>query len=226
MRTHLDSATRVHLDLACVKLKNTEDELDKVKNQLRDIEDKFDKTVTLLNGTMAASKKAMGVLELSRVKHTNVFLWRIDGFSQILKKAKNEGKEIIYSDPFYTKTETDGFGYKLKVLIYPDGTGDGKNTHLSVFIIIMKGEYDAMLPWHFSKKVMFTLIDQQDELGKRENKTMEFIGQNNSSFTRPTTEENIAIGFKCFISHEELKSQHYIVDDTLFLQVEIRSTSN
>ena len=226
MRTHLDSATRVHLDLACVKLKNTEDELDKVKNQLRDIEDKFDKTVTLLNGTMAASKKAMGVLELSRVKHTNVFLWRIDGFSQILKKAKNEGKEIIYSDPFYTKTETDGFGYKLKVLIYPDGTGDGKNTHLSVFIIIMKGEYDAILPWHFSKKVMFTLIDQQDELGKRENKTMEFIGQNNSSFTRPTTEENIAIGFKCFISHEELKSQHYIVDDTLFLQVEIRSTSN
>ena len=226
MRTHLDSATRVHLDLACVKLKNTEDELDKVKNQLRDIEDKFDKTVTLLNETMAASKKAMGLLELSRVKHTNVFLWRIDGFSQILKKAKNEGKEIIYSDPFYTKTETDGFGYKLKVLIYPDGTGDGKNTHLSVFIIIMKGEYDAILPWHFSKKVMFTLIDQQDELGKRENKTIEFIGQNTSSFTRPTTEENIAIGFHCFISHEELKSQHYIVDDTLFLQVEIRSTSN
>ena len=226
MRTHLDSATTVHLDLACVKLKNTEDELDKVKNQLRDIEDKFDKTVTLLNGTMAASKKAMGLLELSRVKHTNVFLWRIDGFSQILKKAKNEGKEMIYSDPFYTKTETDGFGYKLKVLIYPDGTGDGKNTHLSVFIIIMKGEYDAILPWHFSKKVMFTLIDQQDELGKRENKTMEFIGQNTSSFTRPTTEENIGIGFHCFISHEELKSQHYIVDDTLFLQVEIRSTSN
>ena len=226
MRTHLDSATTVHLDLACVKLKNTEDELDKVKNQLRDIEDKFDKTVTLLNGTMAASKKAMGLLELSRVKHTNVFLWRIDGFSQILKNSKNEGKEIIYSDPFYTKTETDGFGYKLKVLIYPDGTGDGKNTHLSVFIIIMKGEYDAILPWHFSKKVMFTLIDQQDELGKRENKTMEFIGQNTSSFTRPTTEENIGIGFPCFISHEELKSQHYIVDDTLFLQVEIRSTSN
>ena len=226
MRTHLDSATTVHLDLACVKLKNTEDELDKVKNQLRNIEDMFDKTVTFLNGTMAASKKAMGLLELSRVKHTNVFLWRIDGFSQILKKAKNEGKEMIYSDPFYTKTETDGFGYKLKVLIYPDGTGDGKNTHLSVFIIIMKGEYDAILPWHFSKKVMFTLIDQQDELGKRENKTMEFIGQNTSSFTRPTTEENIGIGFHCFISHEELKSQHYIVDDTLFLQVEIRSTSN
>ena len=214
MESHLESATRVHLDLACVKLNRTEDELNEAKNRLKKIDDKFDNAISALNN-------AMRLLQLSNVKHTNEFLWRIDSFSEILKKAKNEGKEEIYSDPFYTITETDGFGYKLKVLIYPDGTGDGKNTHLSVFIIIMKGEYDAMLPWHFSKKVMFTLIDQQDELGKRENKTMEFIGQNSSSFTRPTTEENIAIGFKCFISHEELKSQHYIVDDTLFLQVKI-----
>ena len=57
-------------------------------------------------------------------------------------------------------------------------------------------------------------------------KTAELIGENIPSFTRPTTEENIGIGFNCFISHEELKSQHYIVDDTLFLQVEIRSPSN
>ena len=182
--------------------------------------------MALLNETMAALKNAMGLLQLSNVKHTNVFLWRIDGFSEIAKKAKNEGKEKIYSDPLYTKTKTDGFGYKLKVLLCPNGIGDAKNTHLSVFIIIMKDEYDAILPWHFNKKVKFTLIDQQDEPGKRDNKTAELIGQNTSNFTRPTTEENIGVGFKCFISHEELKSQHYIVDDTLFLQVEIRSPSN
>ena len=195
--------------------------MNEAKNKLKKIEDKFNNAVALLNETMAALKNAMGLLQLS-----NVFLWRIDGFSEILKKAKNEGKEEIYSDPFYTKTEIDGFGYKLKVLIYPDGTGDGKNTHLSVFIIIMKGEYDAVLTWHFRKKVTFTLIDQQDKLHKRENKTAKVTGENSPSFTRPTTEENIAVGFPCFISHEELKSQHYIVDDTLFLQVEIRSPSN
>ena len=214
MESHLESATRVHLDLACVKLNRTEDELNEAKNRLKKIDDKFDNALSALN-------KAMRLLQLSNVKHTNEFLWRIDGFSEILKKAKNEGKEEIYSDPFYTKTEIDGFGYKLKVLIYPDGTGDGKNTHLSVFIIIMKGEYDAVLTWHFRKKVTFTLIDQQDKLHKRENKTAKVTGENSPSFTRPTTEENIAVGFPCFISHEELKSQHYIVDDTLFLQVTI-----
>ena len=117
MESHLESAIRVHLDLACVKLHNTEDELNKAKDKLKKIEDKS-------------------------IKHTNVFLWRIDGCKEIFKQAKSKGKE---SDPFYTKTETDGYGYKLKVKIYVGGTGEGENTHLSVFIIVMKGEYDTLL---------------------------------------------------------------------------------
>jgi len=31
----------------------------------------------------------------------------------------------------------------------------------------MKGEYDALLPWPFNKKVTFTLIDQDEDLLKR-----------------------------------------------------------
>ena len=195
MESHLESATRVHLDFACVKLNKIEDELNEAKNKSKKIEDKYDNAVALLNETMAALKNAVGLLQLSNVKHTNMFLWRIDGFSDILEKAKNEGKEKIYSDQLYTKTETDGYGYKLKVLICPNGIGDAKNTHLSVYIIIMKGEYDAILPWPFNEKVKFTLIDQQDEPGKRwcKKKTAELIGKNIPSFTRPTTEENIGI---------------------------------
>ena len=34
-----------------------------------------------------------------------------------------------------------------------------KKTHLSVFMVLMKGEYDAILRWPFNKKVKFTLID-------------------------------------------------------------------
>ena len=41
----------------------------------------------------------------------------------------------------------------------------------------------------------------------------------------PSREENIEIRFKCLYLMTNL-SQHYIVDDTLFLQVEIRSPSN
>ena len=67
-------------------------------------------------------------------------------FWDILRQAKTGKKYQIESDPFYTA------GYKLKVKIYPNGSGSGKNTHLSMFIVVMKGEYDAILPWPFKKK--------------------------------------------------------------------------
>ena len=84
-----------------------------------------------------------------------------------------EKKKALQSDPFYTKNGTDSYGYKVKVLIYPNGDGTGKNTHLSVFIKVIKGEYDAILPWPFKKKVKLELIDQQEDPAQQENVTEE-----------------------------------------------------
>ena len=117
MEYHLESATRIHLDLVCIKLNNTEDKLNKTedelnntKDKLKKTEDKSNNTEALLNETRLELKNAMELLKLSSVKHTNVFLWRIDSFSEILKEAKNGGKERIDSDPFYVKTGTENFG--------------------------------------------------------------------------------------------------------------------
>ena len=233
MEYHLESATRIHLDLVCTKLNNTEDKLNKTedelnntKDKLKKTEDKSNNTEALLNETRIELKNAMELLKLSSVKHTNVFLWRIDSFSEILKEAENGGKEIIDSDPFYYKIETESFGYRLKVNIWPNGHGDGEKTHLSVFIVVMKGEYDAVLRWPFNKKVKITLIDQQDDPDQRENVTRETVGREIPNFARPEKKENPGWGFHCFISHLELHSRRYIVDDTLFLQVEISQPSN
>ena len=226
MEDHLESATRIHLDLVCIKLTKTEDELNNTKDKLKKTEDKSNNTEALLNETRLELKNAMELLKLSSVKHNDAFLWRIDSFSEILEEAKNGGKEKIYSDPLYTKTETESFGYKLRFLIYPGGCGDGKNTHLSVFMVVMKGEYDAILRWPFNKEVKITLIDQQDDPDQRKNVTKEIIGKNIPSFARPETEQNSGRGFHRFISHVKLYSGRYIVDDTLFLQVEISPPSN
>ena len=83
----------------------------------------------------------------------------IDSFSKILKEAKDGRKDEIGSDPFYTKKETESFGYELRMVICPNGFDNDKKTHLSVFMVLMKGEYDAILRWPFNKKVKFTLID-------------------------------------------------------------------
>ena len=117
MEYHLESATRVHLDLVCIKLTKTENELNNTKDKLKKTEDKSKNTEALLNETRLELKNAMELLKLSSVKHTNVFPWRIDSFSEILKEAKNGGKERIDCDPFYTKSETESFSHKLRVYI-------------------------------------------------------------------------------------------------------------
>ena len=90
MEDHLESATRIHLDLVCIKLTKTEDELNNTKDKLKKTEDKSNNTEALLNETRVELKKnAIELLKLSGEKHKKVFLWRIDRFSEILKEAKN-----------------------------------------------------------------------------------------------------------------------------------------
>ncbi|XP_022804790.1 TNF receptor-associated factor 4-like [Stylophora pistillata] len=84
----------------------------------------------------------------------------------------------------------------------------------------------AILPWPFEKKVKFTLIDQQENLDQREYVATVFVTQNLSNFVRPLTEGIAGKGWRTFKSHEKLYSRHFNVDDTLFLQVEISSSSS
>lgn len=159
-----------------------------------------------------------------RLVDTRMFIWKIGNFDQVLKQATNEQKEELESDPFYSTT-TESYGYKLQVSVYPNGID--QNSHLSVFIAVKRGDYDAMLLWPLKKKVTFTLIDQQEDPNQRENVIMQFItGNFPEDFKRPLQEESTGIGFPEFVSHEKLNSRRYIVDDTLFLQVEVGPPSS
>jgi len=46
------------------------------------------------------------------------------------------------------------------MIAYLNGDGNGKGTHLSIFMEIQPGEYDALLPWPFAHEFTFTLFDQ------------------------------------------------------------------
>ena len=200
VESHLQEATRLHLDLACVKLSDTQK--------------KFEETTKKLVERVDALEKYMHSKE-----RCESFTWRIDRFfSEVLRKAKSGEETIKDSSPFYK------YGYKCKISINPNGSGSGENTHLSVYLVIMKGEYDATLTWPFDKKYTFTLIDQQENEHNRENIVKSIISKpKDSSFVRPVKEENSGWGFPKFVSHEELQKRRYVVDDTIFFQVHITS---
>ena len=151
-------------------------------------------------------------------ENCNSFTWKITSFGEALRKAKS-GKEIfLKSSTFYI------CGYKCKLQLFPNGLAEGENTHLSFFLILMKGEYDAMLTWPFHKKGTMMLIDQQEKAKDRENIAMPFITTGfPESFGRPVNDENIGNGYRQFVSHEKLQERRYIVDDTMFIQIRISS---
>jgi len=240
VESHLQSATRLHLELAWVKfestevrltsteaklyetqvkLYNTEQTTRKLLEKLDILQRQFEKKLGQLGaGQLNAPEEKIFMVKKERANCPSEFVWKVADFSKILRKARTEEKKMTESVPFYTKRH----GYKLKVRVYPRGITSGKNTHLSVYIIVMKGEYDAILPWPFEKRITFTIIDQQEDLTERQNAVMRLIpGNHPECFARPINEDNKTRGFAQFISHEKLHSRRYLLHDTLFLQVEV-----
>ncbi|PFX17394.1 TNF receptor-associated factor 4 [Stylophora pistillata] len=220
--SHLQDFMKIHLDLACVKLRITEDKLEKTQDTLNDTKrttkNLVEKVETLQNRLEAktfSTVMAKSESALYRLK----FVWKVSNFSDIMRQAKAEVQRTFESDPFYT----ENYGYRLKLRIHPNGARTGLNSHLSVFLIIMKGEYDALLPWPFKRKVRFTLIDQQEDPEQRNKvSTMRSNTKSRENYERPTNrEENVGRGLNRFISHEELYSRRYVENDILFLQFEI-----
>ena len=171
-----------------------------------------------LKGTKRKLEEKVNTLENRLMQFPGVHTWKITDFSEVLQQAKSGEQTEIKSDPYYDR------GYNFRLSLYPNGCSHGEKTHVSIFFCIMKGEYDAILSWPFYKKVTFTLVDQQEDPNNRENITYSFTADNKTfknSFIRPVKDELLGIGNPTFVSHDKLKQRCYIVDDTIFIQVEV-----
>ena len=219
MKSHLKSATEIHLELACVKLNDTEGTLKETQDKLNDTQE----STKNLKKDLETLQRRFEDLEKMKEEtwdFPSIFVWKIDSFTEIFRKAKTGEETAIYSDPFHTET----YGYKLKVEIHANGFKSGANTHLSVYIDVMKGEYDAILPWPFNRKVTITLIDQQEDPSEREYIAWEFVPLKTNHpecFARPVEQTNVGYGRHELISHKKLNSRRYLADDTLFVKIAI-----
>ena len=165
------------------------------------------------------SEQDLQVRMLEATSYDGVYLWKIDHFSRRFQEAVSGKTPSIYSPPFYVGR----FGYKVSARLYPNGDGMGKGTHLSIFFVIMRGEYDALLPWPFNQKVYFKLIDQDRVQDACDSFRPD---ANSSSFKRPKSDMNIASGCPTFISHSRLREGGYIKEDTMYVRVAVDMTNH
>ena len=186
------------------KLNPLSDGLIKVESMLHDFQDSFQELALLVQTLQATS-------------YNGQFVWKIPEVSRRRDEART-GKTIsLYSAPFYTSR----FGYKLCLRLYMDGDGSGKGSHLSFFLTIMKGEYDALLPWPFSQMVTLMLVDQN----KKKHIIQCFKPEpSSSSFWRPQSEMNVASGCPKFAPLSVLSDPNYVQEDTIFFKVIVDTT--
>ena len=149
--------------------------------------------------------------------HDGILLWKITEFAKKRQDAVSGQQTSFYSPCFFTSR----YGYKMCARIYLNGDGIGRGTHISVFFVVMRGEYDALLRWPFRQKVTFMLLDQNNV----EHVIDSFRPDpNSSSFQRPRRETNIASGCPTFCPLSELNDHAYVREDTMFLKVIVDTT--
>ena len=68
------------------------------------------------------------------------------------------------SPPFYTHPH----GYKVCLVVYPNGIEHGKGSHVSVFVGLLKGEHDDQLGWPLELDVAIDLLNWREDKGHHE----------------------------------------------------------
>ena len=180
------------------KLQPLVDSVSKINSSVQSLQANFEEMSLLIQTLQATS-------------YSGVYIWKIPDIRRRRQDARTGKIMSLYSAPFYTSRH----GYKMCLRVYLNGDGSGKETHLSFFLTLMKGEYDALLQWPFSLPVTLMLLDQD----KRRHVIQSFRPEPSScSFQRPKEEMNVASGCPRFAPLNVLDNSAYVRDDTMFLK--------
>lgn len=161
-------------------------------------------------------EKAKKILDDTQFVSTDgTMVWRIDNVSKRIEAAQSDREPSLYSPIFYSSPN----GYKMRLRLYLYGDGSARRTHVSLFFSLMKGEYDALLRWPFSYKVVFALLNQVDRNAPIIDSFRPDTKSN--SFQRPTSENNIASGIPKFVAISTLQQDDnpFVRNNQMFIKV-------
>ncbi len=144
------------------------------------------------------------------LKDGEQFIFKVTGYS-----ARKDAKLSFYSNAHYTSPG----GYNMCIRIYPNGSGHGTGTYVSVYAKLLEGSYDASLSWPFVGTVTITLLNQLSD-GNHHTKTLVYKKTDNCNIGDYR-------GNSLFIQHSALshapeKNTQYLKNDTLYFRVSVQ----
>lgn len=158
-------------------------------------------------------------IEILEVKSTSgVYVWKVNELNRRYREARVGKTVSLYSPPFYTSPH----GYRLCLRAYLYGDGVGKGTHISLFVVLMKSEYDDILSWPFKHRVTLSIINQDNPLSADAALMHKFLpNPDSTSFQKPRDTFNIASGFPQFASQNFLSDPSFVKNDTIYFMVKL-----
>ncbi|CAF1097761.1 unnamed protein product [Rotaria sordida] len=153
--------------------------------------------------------------DLQHVSYDGTFVWKITNFQEKMIDTLAERQTSIYSPPFYSSPN----GYKMRARLYLNSDRNVYRSYVSLFFVLMRGEYDAILKFPFNYKVTFCLYDQTPAQQHMIDSFRSDIRSN--SFQRPRSDTNIVGGILKFIPLEMIQQEGnpYVRDDTMFIKI-------
>ena len=123
----------------------------KMAETLLELQSKVEQLETVLNNQLTNVKE----VETTLYPLSGQFTWRIGNITERIKSAQegDPASSVIYSPSFYSG---EG-GYKLCLCVYP--AGDHNHGFLSLYFVVMKGQFDEILPWPFQRRVFLYLLN-------------------------------------------------------------------
>ena len=130
-----------------------------------------------------------------------------------------------HSHPFYTHDK----GYRICLRVIINGAGGGEGTHMSVFLYLMKGNYDSNLQWPLIGSFEIALLNQLMDGKHYINNPIKFTDKtpaaisNKVSAKQPDEIARDGLGRNEFISHADLEAVtpecQFLKDDCIFIRV-------
>ena len=133
--------------------------------------------------------------------------------SSFQQHKRNKG--IWLSPPFYTHAQ----GYKVCLRV--NASGHGNDSHVSVFVHFVKGEFDDLLKWPFRGAIHIQVLDQIDG-SKNISHTFQYDDRIRDSACSRVTGGEMSVtgrGESKLIAHSQLEPR-YLRSDTLLFQMD------
>ncbi|CAH1724243.1 TNF receptor-associated factor 6-like [Aphis gossypii] len=188
------------------------------KNTIKDKDiERLSQMVNNLIVEFAQSQNAISLI--TSITCNGVYIWRFENFMESLKSMREKPLQTRYYTPgFYTSSA----GYKVCGRI--NMSSDNRN--LSLFIHMMRGDYDDTLIWPFSGHITLSLIHPTNPMqsiclkmqSSAESEAFRRCSFGNNGNEVPSLNPR-AFGYTEFVSIDEVLQNGFIKNDSIVIKI-------